>query len=295
MAANPCNLVEAVRDGLISLGAVALLILFIRAWRRRHQRADAEPERPIWPVVGPAPGPSIVHVAALLPVYVLLVQTAAWLVLGRGGLDLASRPGTHEFHLLQACDSAAKLLLAGVMALLLREHAGFRSERARPEFPALIAAGLLGGLIMTSVVEGLLWTSERLFELLRPGLAHPEHPVLLALKNSAWGRWGVLQLVVSTVLIAPLVEELFFRGLLLASLRSCFATLAPPVAISSLAFGLVHAAAQPQAVLPLTAMGVALAWLRLRYASLLPCLLLHAYFNAQTMTIALLCPELVRS
>ena len=89
-------------------------------------------------------------------------------------------------------------------------------------------------------------------------------------------------LVVTAVLIAPVIEELFFRGLLLRSLQRRFSAVAA-VAISGLAFGLAHvvfdwSGAGP--VLPaLVALGMISGIFAVRTGNLSRSILLHAGFN----------------
>ncbi|MDQ1467706.1 MAG: protease family protein [Actinomycetota bacterium] len=88
-------------------------------------------------------------------------------------------------------------------------------------------------------------------------------------------------LAVTAVLIAPVVEELFFRGLLLRSLQRRVP--APTaVAISALAFGLAHVVFDfgSGVVLPaLVALGMISGILAVRTGNLSRSILLHAGFN----------------
>lgn len=95
-------------------------------------------------------------------------------------------------------------------------------------------------------------------------------------------------IVVSTVVIAPLVEELLFRGLLL---RSLLRRLQPAAAVivSGVVFGMVHLV-DVQALLAvpaLTVLGAILSTVALRTNSLSRPILIHAGFNL-TATIAAL-------
>lgn len=86
-------------------------------------------------------------------------------------------------------------------------------------------------------------------------------------------------ILVSTVVVAPLVEELLFRGLLLRSLLRRFQP-APAVMVSGVVFGLVHLLDRALlAVLPLTVLGAVLSAVALRTNSLSRPILIHAGFN----------------
>lgn len=93
---------------------------------------------------------------------------------------------------------------------------------------------------------------------------------------------GLVLLAVCVVIGSPLVEELFFRGLLLRSLARRFSP-RWAVAISALAFGVVHG--QPLQFLGLVAFGVVLGVLALRSGRLGPGLVAHAAFNAATVVL----------
>lgn len=88
-------------------------------------------------------------------------------------------------------------------------------------------------------------------------------------------------LVVTAIAVAPVVEELFFRGLLLRSLqRRMSAPMA--VALAALAFGLTHVLFDfgSGAVLPaLVALGLVSGVLAVRTGNLSRSILLHAGFN----------------
>ena len=79
-------------------------------------------------------------------------------------------------------------------------------------------------------------------------------------------------------LVAPVSEELFFRGFVFSGLRSRM-TVWPAALISGLVFGSVHAPTGITTVVPLAALGVALCWLYDRTGSLWPCVLAHMFNN----------------
>jgi uncharacterized protein len=83
-----------------------------------------------------------------------------------------------------------------------------------------------------------------------------------------------------TCLVAPLAEELFFRGLLFGVLRSRFGV-AWGVVVTGALFSLVHAVGSPpETLIVLFVLGAGLCLLYLRTGSLLPCIGLHALNNA---------------
>jgi membrane protease YdiL (CAAX protease family) len=83
-----------------------------------------------------------------------------------------------------------------------------------------------------------------------------------------------------TCMLAPLAEEVFFRGFLFPVLRSRWGTAAGVIATGAL-FSLVHASGSPaEALIVLFVLGAGLCLLYLRTGSLLPCIGVHALNNA---------------
>jgi membrane protease YdiL (CAAX protease family)/uncharacterized RDD family membrane protein YckC len=90
--------------------------------------------------------------------------------------------------------------------------------------------------------------------------------------------------VLMIVLLAPVAEELFFRGFLFAGLRSRW-SLWPAAITSGLIFGLVHAPTGITTVVPLAALGFALCWLYNRTGSLWPCVIAHMINNGLALAV----------
>jgi membrane protease YdiL (CAAX protease family) len=88
-------------------------------------------------------------------------------------------------------------------------------------------------------------------------------------------------LVVS--IVAPIAEELTFRGLGLAVTTARWGVW-PAVAVTSVAFGAAHGLVVALPIL--TLFGVVLALVRVRTASLYPAMVLHGVFNALALLLA---------
>ena len=123
--------------------------------------------------------------------------------------------------------------------------------------------------------------------LMRPLLGEPEvsGPVQELLDKSQGPAF--LGLVLSVAVGAPLVEELFFRGLLLRSLQRRMSNV-PAVALSAIAFGIAHGSALPLdavvlVMISLTIFGAVLAMLAIRTGRLGPSIVAHAVFNLFTL------------
>jgi len=85
---------------------------------------------------------------------------------------------------------------------------------------------------------------------------------------------------VVVAVLAPIVEELTYRGLGFAAVQQFFGG-AVAVVVTAVAFGLAHGLVIALPVL--TIFGVILGWLRLRTRSIYPPIILHAIFNGAAL------------
>jgi uncharacterized protein len=107
----------------------------------------------------------------------------------------------------------------------------------------------------------------------------PEQEITQEIKSED-GALALIGYVGITCLIAPLAEEMFFRGLLFPMLRARIGV-AWGVVLTGALFSLVHAVGSPaEALIVLFVLGAGLCLLYLRTGSLLPCIGLHALNNA---------------
>ncbi|HXF83995.1 MAG TPA: CPBP family intramembrane glutamic endopeptidase [Anaerolineales bacterium] len=84
-------------------------------------------------------------------------------------------------------------------------------------------------------------------------------------------------LVIAAVILAPPVEEIFFRGFLFQGFRQRYG-LVPGILISSLIFGLAHM--DPTSLIPTFLLGAVLAYIYHRSNSVWPGIILHFLVNA---------------
>lgn len=154
----------------------------------------------------------------------------------------------------------------------LREDYGLRIE----------ARDLVLGLVVGVASQLLLTVLYLPFRLLAPDLDPSEEAERLL--DPVKGP-GLVLLTACLVVGAPLVEELFFRGLLQRALARRFGA-RWAVAGSALAFGLTHY--QPVQLLGLVAFGVVLGLMAVRTGRLGPGVVAHAAFNATTVVILVL-------
>ena len=103
--------------------------------------------------------------------------------------------------------------------------------------------------------------------------------------------WGVTLVATTACLAAPFGEELFFRRILQGWLEKTMPTSNGmwAIGLASLAFAAAHAG-QGLAYVPLFPLGFVLGWLARRTGSIIPSILLHALFNAVSVTLLLAAP-----
>jgi membrane protease YdiL (CAAX protease family) len=112
-----------------------------------------------------------------------------------------------------------------------------------------------------------------------------EQEVVTSLKHA--GGWQIPVFAVGVAVLAPIAEELVFRGVLLRSLeRRMLPTAA--VLVSALAFGLVHTLGDPsvgtvKALTVFVFLGIVSGYQAVRTGSLSRSILLHMGFNALTV------------
>lgn len=136
--------------------------------------------------------------------------------------------------------------------------------------------GLLGGVGVQAIVAVMyLPFSELSSELSAPARS---------LTEQAPNRAGLIALAALVVIGAPLVEEIFFRGVLMGALRRLGTAVA--VLVSSVAFAFVHFG-QLLAMPAFVVLGVVLGLLTLGRKRLGPAIVTHATFNAITMAVLL--------
>jgi membrane protease YdiL (CAAX protease family) len=283
---NP-HTVEAVNIGVHVVGAltvVAMLIKLLRGGRWRDPLAEHG-----WSFAGP----NLLHVGAVLLVYFVLQQI---LVAGvRTGFDLESllTPGSHGWHALQGADAAARLLACALMVVILAARRPFAAEGNHPaDAAAALGVGLVAALMLIPLCTVQLQMHQVVWRWLDPDAVLPIHPAMQALHDTEWDWRGPAQLLIIALAVAPAAEELFFRGLLLGAIWTTTRRAWLAVGLSGLLFALVHVG-QPQTIVPLMTMGVLLGYVRVRYRSLTACVLAHALFNARTMVMLYLAPELL--
>jgi membrane protease YdiL (CAAX protease family) len=132
-----------------------------------------------------------------------------------------------------------------------------------------------GLMVLTFVFNAVYSTILALFDIeVQPDLV----PIFAELSSPWW-------LLIAGVIVAPIVEEIFFRGFIFAGLRSRYEWRWAAV-ISSLLFALVHL--QPAALIPIFGLGYIFAYLYYRSNSIWPAILMHVTTNGMALGAAYL-------
>lgn len=124
---------------------------------------------------------------------------------------------------------------------------------------------VIGAVILLSDADNLLRTVLPIPPAFAEFLAH--------ITGAGGSRWGS---ILALVIVAPLTEELLFRGLILRGFLRHYATRKAIIA-SALLFGAFHL--NPWQFLGATVLGVLFAWVFVRTRSLLLCMFGHAAAN----------------
>ena len=174
-----------------------------------------------------------------------------------------------------------------LLAFLARRHGlglavAFRLKvRAGVDRDALVSAGLVAVLLVATRALSTAWgaASQAL------GWSPPATDAL----TDVFGRGGVgLMLAgVLVVLVAPVVEELAFRGVIAGALAERYSL---PVAVvgSATVFSAYHLNAW--VIVPTFALGCALGWLALTRKTLWPAIVLHGLYNGVVVAAAFWLP-----
>ena len=225
----------------------------------RQELPSGGPARSWLPHGGPTPLLLLLWVAVAYAAFQVLVGVLSW----RGTApDLVS---------LGAAEALA--YTAVIFVLLYRYERGTPLRVAlglRPTHAGLVLVGVGLGLSLKLPAEALTDLIERFFP------ASDAQLVGRAALYRTDTLADVLRLSFVTCLVAPLVEELFFRGALygrLLKVSTLWAGLA-----TGLSFVIVHA--DPRHWPALLVVSAALSYLRAASGSLLPSLALHVTFNA---------------
>lgn len=174
-----------------------------------------------------------------------------------------------------ACLILARKRLAGGVRVFL-----FGSAKVRPTSLAatVVLVALVGLAVCPIVAEGTV----RLIQWIAPTQTLPVHPTIAALRGDTLPAWVGAGLWLGAALIAPVAEEMFFRGLVQTFLLETLGSRWAAIALASVLFGAVHVS-QLHTIVALALLGGILGYVYEKSGALLPCILIHAVFNLKTL------------
>jgi hypothetical protein len=114
------------------------------------------------------------------------------------------------------------------------------------------------------------------------GVPLQTHETITTLLDETTSAWAAGVAITSAVILAPIAEELLFRGLLLPALSRWSGSQWIGILASGLMFGLIHMPLY-QNVASLMLFGVVLGYIYVKSGSLTLAILVHAVFNAKTI------------
>lgn len=219
------------------------------------------------------PFPTFLQALGLV-VLVLLLQSA--LALTAVLFDPTS--GSYSQHPLTL--GVANLLAFGIVILVAARRRGLGFGAVCPLGPVspgtlpLVAVLILGTVILLSDIDNLtrsvLPPPEALAEAFESLMNTGDHP---------------LSSFFLLVVVAPVTEEVLFRGLILRGFLRNYSRRSA-ILLSALLFAVMHT--NPWQFIPAFVAGVLLAWLLIETGSLLPCLFAHAVANGTAYLAGLL-------
>jgi len=148
-----------------------------------------------------------------------------------------------------------------------------RLDAGSLRFGALGACASLGALAIGALLTLLLF----------PGSMQDTNPI--AELAASGGIWGAILALMRGVVIAPIAEEIFFRGVLFMGLWRRLGSFWWAAVLSSLAFAAVHPTLLG-GLLPLMGVGIVACVLLRETGSLIPCVVMHAVYNGLLLVLA---------
>ena len=255
------------------LPATAVAIWLAVRWRL-SRRPFPLPRDGAWPLV---PWPAWFGLLLFGGMFSLMFLISnAWAVMAELDLLPWESSGAHDLtnpglFLAQLLPPALGLWLVTQLGPGAAKTIGVRA--GRPWHDVLYGLGVTAAVIPLCV--GAILVSALVHWL--AGLPTVLHPVLVSIGESS-SPWTLAAGLVLASVVAPLAEEFTYRGVLMMSLLKPLGG-AGAIAVSSAAFALVHLHIEPQAILALFLLGLALGYATYRTRSLVAAVVAHSAFN----------------
>lgn len=139
-----------------------------------------------------------------------------------------------------------------------------------------------GYLAVWPICFGLLHLSVFIIRMQDRDFVPPEHSAIRTLLSGQSSAWMIVVTILSAAILAPILEELFFRGILQPFLIRWTARPWPSIVLTGIIFGFFH---YPliHTIPALAVFGIFLGYLYAKTRSLTLVILLHVIFNGKTL------------
>lgn len=138
---------------------------------------------------------------------------------------------------------------------------------------SIVALGICP-LITEATVCTILWFN--------PEYVFTPHPTIKAINETNQPMLILMALWSGAFIIAPIAEEIFFRGMIQTILGNFLGSRWRAILFTSLAFGLIHFS-QPYAIAALIFLAILIGYSYEKTGSILPPILIHALFNLKSL------------
>jgi membrane protease YdiL (CAAX protease family) len=265
----------------MAAASVAIGVLFLR---RRWDRLPASLARPRIM----SPGASL----TLFIAFHLLAMASGLVVVALGVVALAD--DAEAARSLSLKDSAVLALgraaaqMAGVAVFLRLCIAAGPAPSSRPGPLRAALVGACSVILAWPLTYTAGYAAGRLWSLLRGEPPDPiAHDTLRVLISAEGGGWFVV-LVLCVLIVAPIVEEIMYRGLLQDMLRRMGMPAWWAIVTTSLIFALMHwGNARPHALVALFVLSLGFGWSYERTGRLAAPMTMHLLFNAGNLALGL--------
>ncbi len=150
----------------------------------------------------------------------------------------------------------------------------WRSQLRITSVVLVLALGLCPVIVEVTMLLTLRFNPEYTFD---------SHPTLFALQSGVLSSALIVGLWVGAAVIAPLAEEIFFRGLMQTFLVSVLGSRYKAIFVASGVFAMIHFPQQPHAVPALFVLAVLLGYAYEKTGSMIVPVIIHAGFNLKTL------------
>lgn len=231
-------------------------------------------------------------IAAQAVISVIALTPINWLSLDRATGSLTYRSQAVQFGTLIFMQLCAKGPVVVYLLHRLRQHhdgsGRFGLGLARPGRDLLLFA--VGFVTAFALIFAFNNVVVMVFDLFGREVPQAGHEMLHLLPPREWSL-ALALLLTSTVLVAPVLEEVVYRGMVQTALLNLLGRNRRwmVIQLASIIFALIHGPMVPWYLLPsLYLLGLVLGWIYERYASLWPCILIHMAFNGANVWMAMM-------